>query len=203
MPDISKIKVLPVVNIKKGHRTLDAVGCLVKCRLNGKEQLFLKTFSDLIDVDSNALYYGFVKWDGKSCIAPREIKFEIKKRIIESDGITAMYPVKLNKYIMKELIQKAPEQSNTFHVNDKFALNVITSNNEGFEAAVDKVNYKAIIIKHDKIPNGLMRGCPIYDASARVIGLVNNKLLGTIWKVSWATQQNGMHTLLLFCFPSH
>ena len=194
----AKIGGLPAVNIVRGDKVVDVDGCLVKITRNRRTLLRLKTFSECIDCQSKAPYYGVLKWQRESYTPAREVKFKIKKRIVESDGETAYYPVKLEKYLKNELLPEISAQTTIFKSND--SLSVITHRNEIIRATVDNIDHTAIQLKQSRLPKSLRKGCPIYDADMRLIGLVKDKKLGVIWNASWIKKSSGMYLEPLYRF---
>ena len=184
---------LPAVCIMQDGRALDVNGCLVKNNDNGRTRFCLNTFMEAIDCQSKVSYYGMVNWKCEGSAQETKIKFKVKNRMVESDGEKASYFIKLDKHMEKELLPMVPVQNDIFL--SKSTLYIITHNNEIIEAAIDKIDNRAIQLKDSRVPRSLTKGCPIYDADMTVIGLVKDKKLGVIWNASWFSQSNGMHSL--------
>ena len=198
MPDAPLIAGLPAVRIIRDDRALDVNGCLVKYSDNGRTQLCMNTFVEAIDCHSKAAYYGVVNWKCEGSARETEIKFEVKKQMVESNGEKASYCIKLDKKLKKELLHVVPVQSHSFFIES--ALFIVTHKNEIIEAAMDKIDNTAIQLKDFRVPRSLMKGCPIYDADMKVVGLVKDKKLGVIWNASWFSEPNRMYLIVVHRF---
>jgi len=188
MPEAPMIAGLTAVRIIRDDKALDVNGCLVKYSDNGRTQLCMNTFVEAIDCHSKAAYYGVVNWKCEGSARETEIKFEVKKQMVESDGEKASYCIKLDKKLKKELLHVVPVQSHSFFIES--ALFIVTHKNEIIEAAMDKIDNTAIQLKDFRVPRSLMKGCPIYDVDMKVVGLVKDKKLGVIWNASWFSEPN-------------
>ena len=195
MIDGKEMKCLPAVGIQADNRLLDGVGCLVKTVHKGKEVLCLKTFEDLIDLKSSSTYHGTLKWQDADDCVPTEIRFEIDKHVLEQNGETASYLIKIDGNCEHGLLKIAPQQTNTFIFNDKCSFFVITRKNEVIEAAVDNINHGAVCFKRWLIQTEVARGCPIYNQEMQVVGLVKSKVLGVLWNAEWTILKQGAYFL--------
>ena len=189
---------LPAAVIKRDDKILDQAGCLVKHKCNGRTKLRLVTSQETINLRLNAKFFGVLKWQEDPNSTAKEIEFKVKSRVVESDGETAFYPIKLNKKLKKKLNPKAQELNRNFAFNDSSTFHVITCDNEIIEASIDRVDLNTISMKLFTLPEPQLQGCPIYDESMKLVGLVKSKMLGEIWNVSWIHLKAGMHSVFIF-----
>ena len=196
MPEKVKIKRLPAVYIARDGKRLDVTGCLVKCKNKGKDELCLNTYREVIDCESKYSYSGTLDWKCEGCTLT--VPFKVKKRIIECDGEKASFLIKLDTQLKKDIMQVVPEQSSTFLSNK--VLYVITRENEVIEATVTKEDHNSVKLKPSMASTSVIKGCPIYDAQLKMIGLVKSKICQKTWSVSWVSLQHGMQISLKFIF---
>ena len=187
-----KIRRLPAVHIASDGKRLDVTGCLVKCKYKGKDELGLKTYRKAIDCESKSSYSGTLEWQCEGCSLT--VTFKVKKIVMECDGEKASFLVKLDTQLKNDIMQVVPEESSTFLSNK--VLYVITRENEVIEATVTRNDHNSIKLKPSKTSASVIKGCPIYDAQMKMIGLVKSKIFQKTWSVSWVSLQNGIHTSL-------
>ena len=184
------------MEIQVGKMGLHGAGCLVISRYNGKDVLCLKTFQDLIDLESSETYYGVLRWDGESRCKAMKIKFKVKKRIVESDGETASYLVKAGpfKRWKKKLIKVAPYQAK---FNGESGFHVLTHEKDIVKAALDESSGNAIYLQSGA-KGQILKGCPVYNENMEVIGLVRKNMKRLNWDVKWLNYK-GLYSAVFHC----
>lgn len=182
MPDERCVRILPAVNLQQGGRPIDGVGSLVLTASEGDALLCLKTFKDLIDLNSPEKCHGSLSWENESHCSLKVVQFEVDKRIIEVDGETATYPVKLANELRRDLAKEVSYQKIAVGENSFY---IATADNKIIKASRDKINSNAICLQEWLQQKTLVKGCPVYNEDGQIVGLVRNKLIGVIWKVEW------------------
>lgn len=162
-----------------------SVGSLVLRRYAGKDVPCVRTFLDLIDLESPAKYYGIVEHQMKT------MRFELKKKIIAVDGEIAVFEIKLGRMngLKSQMTKIAPREATLSGNPDAYIVN---ERGESFKAHIVKWRNNddlAVCLERGKRED-LPKGCPIYDNKNQVIGLIKRKIYGSLWAVKWC---NGSH----------